>query len=39
MKTCGHISFDMKGSDFGPECRYLIYMDSNINKTKTAFVK
>ena len=23
MKTCGYISFDMLGSNFGPDCKYL----------------
>ena len=25
-KTCGHISFDMLGSYFHPDCRDLIYL-------------
>ena len=34
MKTCGHISLDMAGSNFSPEYIYLRGMDSNVNKTK-----
>ena len=31
-ETCGNISLEMVGVNFGPECRYLIGMDSNVKK-------
>ena len=34
LKTCGHILFEMLGSNFGPDGRYLRSMDSNVNKTR-----
>ena len=35
IQMCGHIQFEMAGSDFGPYSRYLGYMVSDVNKTKT----
>ena len=37
LKTCVHISLDMLGSYFVPDCRefrYFRYIDLNVNKTK-----
>ena len=30
LKTYGHIIFDILGSNFGPDCRYLRSMDSSV---------
>ena len=38
MKICGHILFEMAGSNFGPECRYLRCMDLNVYKTKNVLL-
>ena len=35
LKTCGHTSFEMLGSNFHPDCRdliYLRYIDSKAEK-------
>ena len=37
LKTRCHISFWMADLNFGPECRYLIYMDLDENKTKMSY--
>ena len=34
LKTCGRISSEMVGVNFGPEWRYLIYKYSSVIKIK-----
>ena len=32
LKTCGHLLFEMPGLEFCLDCRYLIYIDSKVEK-------
>ena len=36
LKTCGHITFKMLGSNFEPDCRGLIYIYLDVNKIEVS---
>ena len=37
IKTCGHVLFEVVGSNFGLECTDLRYMYLDVNKTKMSY--